>query len=129
MIASTFGSTSTWKARLAQPSTQATPIAESVLGDLGLRVHFSGVAGASMGPQRRAKERIIAWALDRFELAASESLMVGDRDQDIDGARANGLPSVAVSWGFGSDGELEKAAPDYQASRFSELVALLTERR
>ena len=53
----------------------------------------------------------------------------GRGDQDIAGARANGLASVAVSWGFGSDGELEKAAPDYQASRFSELVALLTERR
>jgi phosphoglycolate phosphatase len=115
--------------RLFLATVKPTPIAESVLGDLGLRDHFSGVAGASMGPERREKERIIAWALDTFGLEATESLMVGDRDQDIDGARANGLPSVAVSWGFGSDGELEKAAPDYQAGRFSELVALLTEHR
>ena len=115
--------------RLYLATVKPTSIAESVLGDLELRGHFSGVAGASMGPERREKERIIAWALETFGLDAAESLMVGDRDQDIDGARANGLASVAVSWGFGSDGELEKAEPDYQAGRFSELVDLLLARR
>lgn len=109
-------------------TVKPTPIAERVLADLDLRAHFSGVAGASMGPERREKARIIAWALDTFDLAAAESLMVGDRDQDIDGARANGLASVAVSWGFGDAGELEAAAPDYRAGRFSEVVALLRAR-
>ena len=114
--------------RLFLATVKPTPIAESVLRDLQLRVHFTGVAGASMGPERRGKDQIIAWALDTYELGARETIMVGDRDQDIEGARANGLASVAVSWGFGSDGELARAAPDYQASRFSELVTILTGR-
>ena len=51
--------------------------------------------------------------------------MVGDRDQDINGARANGLRSVAVSYGFGSMDELSGAQPDHVVHRTVEIVNLL----
>jgi len=37
--------------------------------------------------------------------------MIGDRSVDILAARANGLASVGVLWGYGSRAELEKAGP------------------
>lgn len=110
-------------------TVKPTPIAEKVLSDLELMQHFDGVAGASMGPERRDKSSIIAWALSEFGLDASASVMVGDRDQDIEGARENGLESVAVSWGFGHSDELEQAAPDHHVVRFGDIEALLRERR
>ena len=106
-------------------TVKPTPIAEKVLEDLGLREHFNGVAGASMGPQRRDKTSIIAHALNTFELDAECTAMVGDRDQDINGARANGLASMAVTYGFGHLDELENARPDHQADGFAEVSSLL----
>ena len=38
--------------------------------------------------------------------------MVGDRHYDIDGAKANGLASAGVLYGFGSREELEDAGAD-----------------
>jgi phosphoglycolate phosphatase len=35
--------------------------------------------------------------------------MVGDRAQDVNGARGNALDCVGVSWGFALPGELEAA--------------------
>ena len=41
--------------------------------------------------------------------------MVGDRHHDIDGARANGVQSVGVLYGYGSREELAEAGADYIA--------------
>ena len=106
-------------------TVKPTPIAEKVLADLGLREYFNGVAGATLGPERRAKSAIIAHALDGFGLARERSLMVGDRDQDIHGAHENGLRSLAVTWGFGSRQELEDASPDHVVERFRDIPRLL----
>ena len=111
--------------RLFVATVKPTPIAEKVLSDLELRPFFDGVAGASMGPERREKHGIIAWALCEFGLVAGESLMVGDRDQDIEGARGNGLSSLAVTWGFGQADEIRRARPDRQVERFDQIPELL----
>ena len=39
--------------------------------------------------------------------------MIGDRYHDIEGAKANGLDSAGVLWGYGSQEELENAGADY----------------
>ena len=111
--------------RLYVATVKPTSIAEKVLGDVGLAVHFDGVAGASMGPERREKTGIIAHALKRFGLDPSRSLMVGDRDQDIAGARANGLRAVGVTYGFGSPDEIAAARPDFVSPRPGAIAGLV----
>jgi phosphoglycolate phosphatase len=106
-------------------TVKPTSIAEKVLSDLRLREHFAGVAGASMGPERRDKTSIIAHALSTFGLMADRTVMVGDRDQDILGARANGLPSMAVTYGFGHRDELAAARPDHSADHFRDVSRIL----
>ena len=49
-------------------------------------------------------------------------LMIGDRAQDIDGAKANGLHSAGVLWGYGSAEELRGAGADYLAAEPKELL-------
>jgi phosphoglycolate phosphatase len=111
--------------RLFVATVKPTPIASKVLADLGLEVYFEGVAGASMGPERREKTAIIAHALARFELDPAHSLMVGDRDQDIAGARANGLRSIGVTYGFGSRAEIAAARPDRISTRPGAIAGLV----
>ncbi len=112
--------------RLYVATVKPTQIAEKVLTDMELRPYFDGVAGASMGPERRDKASIIAHALNKFGLAPSRSMMVGDRDQDVEGARANGLQSVGVTYGFGVREEIMGCSPDFVAESSGGISRLLS---
>lgn len=50
-------------------------------------------------------------------------VMIGDRWRDIEAGQANSITTIACVYGFGTRGELKGA--DFQASRFSEVPALL----
>ncbi len=52
--------------------------------------------------------------------------MIGDRAQDIVGARQNGLCAIGVTYGFGSLEELHAAGPDHLVACASEIPSLLT---
>lgn len=111
--------------RLYIATVKPTAIAEKVLEDMQLREHFDGVAGSSMGHERRDKSSIIAHALNKYELDPIRSMMIGDRGQDIAGAQDNGLRSMAVSYGFGSMEELQAAGPDHIAGRATDIATIL----
>jgi phosphoglycolate phosphatase len=111
--------------RLFIATVKPAPIADKVLSDLQLRPYFEGISGSSMDHVRRTKAGIIAYALDTWNLDPALSMMVGDRGQDILGARENGMRATAVTYGFGSRGELDAAGPDHMIGHSSELPALL----
>jgi phosphoglycolate phosphatase len=111
--------------RLFIATVKPTSIAEKVLVDLDLRASFDGVAGSSMDSERRNKSSIIAHALKTFELDPLQSMMIGDRDQDIAGARENGMSAIGVTYGFGSREELHAAQPAHMIDYSKEIIALL----
>ena len=62
------------------------------------------------------KADVIANLLTELDPADKGSvLMVGDRDQDILGAKENGLTSLGVLWGYGPEEELRDAGAGYLA--------------
>ena len=111
--------------RLVLATVKPTAIAQKVLEEMGLAAWFSGVAGSSMDHARRDKGDIIRHAAQRFGLAPEASVMVGDRAQDIGGARRNGMRSVGVTYGFGSTQELSAAGADHLIDCASQLPAVL----
>jgi phosphoglycolate phosphatase len=110
---------------LVVATVKPSPIAAKVLSEMGLTRYFCGVAGSSMDHARRDKADIIRHALREFGLDAAHSVMVGDRAQDIRGARSNRLYAVGVTWGFGPAEELVAAAPDHLVDRCGEIPGLL----
>ena len=111
--------------RLFIATVKPTRIAEKVLSDLGLSSWFSGVAGSSMDSRRRDKSSIISHALKKFDLDPLRSMMIGDRKQDINGARENGMRALAVTYGFGSKEELHSSRPDHMVDHSVEIISLL----
>jgi phosphoglycolate phosphatase len=55
-------------------------------------------------------------------------VMVGDREQDVVGARTVGLSSIGITWGYAEPGELETAGADQLAGTPQELVDALVDR-
>lgn len=87
-----------------------------ILEHFALRPYFDVIGAATMDGTVSRKADVISRLLDTLAGAdLSSVLMIGDRDQDILGARANGLDSLGVLWGYGSRDELRDAGADYLA--------------
>lgn len=79
----------------------------------GLTSYFACIAGSDMAETRADKASVIRYALQRTGVTdISETVMIGDRKYDVEGARAFGMPSVAVTYGYGSREELGTAGAD-----------------
>ncbi len=92
----------------SKPHVYAGPIVEH----LEIAPWFRGVYGAELDGTRRDKGDLLAYLLDEEQLSAERVVMVGDRDNDVKGARQVGIRSIGVTYGYALPGELETAAPD-----------------
>ncbi len=69
---------------------------------------------------------MILEVLSQLGNPAKESvLMIGDRKQDIDGAKLCGISSLGVRFGYAESGELEGAGADYYAETVAGLKNFL----
>lgn len=94
------------------PMSLATSKPESLarlaLTEIGLLEDLDVITGASEDEKRSEKTEIIALALERldaFGADLSRPIMVGDRFYDVEGAAANGIPSIFATWGYGAPAE------------------------
>ena len=88
--------------------------------------YFYFTAGATLDKTRTEKADVIAYALKSAGVTdRRKAVMVGDLFHDIDGAKANGIRSVGVLYGFGSRKELENAGADFIAMDTNELYRIL----
>ena len=97
---------------LAIATAKPEPTAVRIVEHFGLDHHFAVQAGASVevNGHRRTKAQVIEYALAMLTTEAGDHVvMVGDRDHDVDGARAHGIDCIGVTWGFGGRAELERA--------------------
>ncbi len=91
--------------------------AEQIISHFGLGGYFEFVAGSAMDESRLNKEQVIEYALGRIDgVDPSEVLMVGDRSNDVLGARANGIDCLGVLYGYGDREELASSGALYIAN-------------
>jgi phosphoglycolate phosphatase len=114
--------------RLALATSKPTLFARRIVEHFGLDVHLDLVAGATLDGSRRTKADVIRFALTTLAVDPATAVMVGDREQDIVGARTMGLSSIGVTWGYAEPDELGTAGPDQLADTPQELVDALVDR-
>ena len=113
------------RAKLYIATSKRTVFAEQILKHVGLIDLFVGVHGSEPSGAMGRKADVVAHVLLRHELSADRCLMVGDRRQDMEGARTNGVPTVGVLWGYGDRDELESAGAMHIAARPAELIPIV----
>lgn len=97
--------------------------AKQILEHFDLAKYFDFVAGASMDESRNKKEDVIRYALEMSHVAdTSRALMIGDREQDIVGARLNSLDSLGVLYGYGDREEHTAAGATYIAETVEDIL-------
>lgn len=109
-------------------TSKPEPLARQILEHFKLDVYFDDICGATFDEQRSRKEEVIRYALDKNSITdLSASVMVGDRKYDIEGAKAVGIESIGVLYGFGSREELHKAGADRIVASIEELYEEIME--
>ncbi len=95
--------------RLAVATSKTERFARRIIAELPFGECFANVTGTSEDGRLRYKADLIAEAMRRGGIATGGAVMIGDRRMDIEGARAHGLGSLGVLWGFGDAPELQSA--------------------
>lgn len=96
-----------------------------ILEHFDLMKYFDFVAGATMDGSRVRKDDVIAYALRSCQVKKEEALMIGDRENDIQGAWKNGIRSLAVLYGYGSYEELSEAGASDFANHPGEIPEII----
>jgi phosphoglycolate phosphatase len=101
--------------------------AERIVQHFGLDHHFRQVYGAELDGRREDKADLVAYVLASEGVGAHAAVMIGDRAADVRAAKANGVRSIGVLWGYGSAHELLDAGVDILCKTPAELAAHLSE--
>lgn len=105
----------------SKPHRHAAPIiAHLPFGEAFLRLY-----GPDPSSPHSEKASMIAAALKDFGASPQDTVMIGDRRFDIEGAVANRVRGIGVLWGFGGRAELEQAGASAIAATPDELATLL----
>ncbi|WP_313564350.1 HAD-IA family hydrolase [Acinetobacter sp.] len=108
--------------RLFVATAKPTVYAKQILEHFDLAQYFSDIHGSELNGDRTNKAELIQYILVQQQLQADQCMMVGDREHDIFGARQNGIDTIAVNYGYGSQEELTLAQPKYQIDSFNQLL-------
>ena len=111
-------------AKVVVATGKPTKFTVDILESAGLGGLFDDVLGSEFDGTRGQKWEVIAELLDRH--GSEGAVMVGDRDNDVNGAKKCGIPCVGVAWGYAEPGELLAAGAVSLAQTVDELEDILT---
>ena len=90
--------------QIALASSKPTEFCVQILRYFGIAQYFTAIVGSELNGNRVQKSEVIDEALRRIGKSNSRSdvVLVGDRKYDVEGARAAGISSIGVTYGYGS---------------------------
>lgn len=125
-IAELLGELQNYGITLIVATSKPEEFANRILEHFGLAQHFAFVAGCTLSGLRPEKTNVIAYVREQYpDINAENTLMIGDRKFDIEGAHACGLPAVGVLYGYGDRAEMEAAKADFIVATVKELREFL----
>lgn len=114
---------------LAVASSKPTVFVEKILEHFKIKKYFEVIVGSELDGTRVNKDEVVKEALKRLfqnkPVEKEKVYMIGDRKFDVEGAHAQGIESVGVSYGYGSQEELKEAKADYIVRSVEELEKFL----
>ena len=88
---------------------------------------FVDISGVTVSGKSKSKSLRIGDLKEKYSMLSDEAVMVGDRAEDVEAAKNNGLECIGVLYGFGAKRDLNKAGCRYYAASATELVERIEE--
>ncbi len=112
-----------WKLLVATSKVRAYAI--RILDHFALAGYFDAVYGSEFDGTRADKRDLLRFVVEHENLTPADAVMIGDREHDALGARANGIRALGVAWGYGSRDELLKAGVERVLETPQEILSAL----
>lgn len=114
---------------LGVASSKPDGMVKRILEHFGLTEYFREIVGSDPEKMKMSKADVIEIILGRlgYRDRREEAVMIGDRNQDVNGARQAGLSCIGVTYGYGSYEELSEAGADKIVESVKELQEYLLE--
>jgi phosphoglycolate phosphatase len=111
--------------KLFVATAKPTVFATAIIRHFELEAKFIRTYGSNLDGTFTDKSELLSLILHQEQLDAAETVMIGDRKFDIVAAKENGIKSIAVTWGYGSEKELNESMPDQIVHSPYQLLQLL----
>ncbi|WP_081928736.1 HAD family hydrolase [Microvirga sp. BSC39] len=95
--------------RLYVATSKLQVFARRILDHFDLSRFFIEIYGSELDNRNADKRDLIRHIIEQERFDPTGAVMIGDRKHDAIGAKANGLASIGVTWGYGSRQELIEA--------------------
>jgi phosphoglycolate phosphatase len=106
--------------RLFVATSKPEGMSVEILEKFGLAHYFEKICGATLDGSRSHKADVIAYLLGQVD-GVKNVVMVGDTAFDVIGAKAHGIPTIGVSWGYGKVSDMTDAGAVSIANSMEEL--------
>ncbi len=108
-----------------KPERFALPLAER----LGIADLFDAIYGGDRFEKKKPDSYPLEKMCERLGVNVDEAVMVGDSRNDILAAKACGMHSIGVTYGYNYGESIARYAPDAVVDRFDRILPLLTSKR
>lgn len=109
-------------AKAAIVTAKPLAFAERIAAHFGLAPYLAAIIGPGFDTRHASKAELVAEGVRRL---GGRAVMIGDRRFDVEGGAMNGVDTVGVTYGYGTEEELRQAGATHIARSVEELTALL----
>jgi phosphoglycolate phosphatase len=106
-------------------SAKPTPYIKKMLESADLAKYFYFINGASFDETKRTKSAVIKETIEVNNFPKERILMVGDRENDVTGAKKNNIDILGVLYGYGDEKELTDAGCEKLAKTPEDVVKII----
>lgn len=110
---------------LGTASSKPVKFIDDICEQRGIKKYFRHIGGTQFDNIKESKTLVIKNAMDALGADTENTLMVGDRLFDIQGAHEAGVPCCAVLFGFGSREEFEEYKAEYIIEKPNDIFDIL----
>jgi HAD superfamily hydrolase (TIGR01509 family) len=110
---------------MAIATNKTEPITRRLVAKFGLEPYLSSVVGPESVTRRKPDPEAIERILGRLDVPPARALMIGDTPLDIVAGKAAGTGTCGALYGYGTEVEIVRAAPDFVIRSIAELPRAL----
>ena len=112
---------------IALATSKPTVFATKIVEKYGIAPYLDYISGSELDGTNVEKSAVVRIAMEKSGATAEETVLVGDRMHDAEGAKENGIECIGVSYGFAAEGELERAGVKLIANTPTQLIEILSD--
>lgn len=111
--------------KLAIATSKPDRFIHRILAYAGIENQFDYISAPLDKNGDTSKAQLIKQTLDTLCVSKEQTVMIGDRCYDIEGAKKAGVMSIGITWGYGSEEELTSSGADYIVHSVDELHKII----